>query len=767
MIEMMRDETVKNKAMSVSTESILRYASLFAIIFFVLNFKLAHAQTTVSIVGTLQDPSGAPIVSNGTFVRFSLRNFGGQIPGAPGIPAVVGWPDKDFTPDGSGNISGTIITNQAITAPNGTFYHVCIWYRNQLFRCNDYVINSAFDLNTAIPLNIVPNIGPGFNVLPCFVFQKPTTGLIWTITHNLNDVNTFVETADLNGIETFPPVGGANLSDPNVAVITWSSPQAGRAMVCHSTQLNIATNQPDAIVSHPIAPQTINVQPLSVPSLTDTELTVGKCVEADTGGKLKTISTSCAGASAGGTVTSVSDAGFPPLFTTNVANPTTPAITETAINQSANNFYAGPSGTAIDLVDFAIVNATGTASPLSISATPKASGDIAMVFTVQDSNNDGSFAPDVSWTASSLNTSLQKYYYKVVSGLATATASGTIGSAHPNWAATEALFTAKPTFTPTVTNQANINSGACNFTNQAIGFTPTAGRTLIVAVMSGYTSFFGGPVNVVSFTDSVGDIFAPLSQITNSSGRGTEITLLAAYNIIGGATTFNCSQSGGMSNGTVDLFEVSNIAPLTPTIGAMTVRRIVGADLPYPTKVSLGGILSKAAVTNQFLTAINLDGTVSQAQPSYSNLSGTDPGGIAVQVFSATTLGGDVSVSASTPTDVLARTVSMPASGCPCRAFLSYSLYITTSSSGVGYSAWVNDGSVNMAGTNAGQSNGSSGALASLTFGGYTTATYSNNASVTFTLRTEGDHTYTVRALSQVAGSAPNSAFQVGILTSN
>ena len=131
------------------------------------------------------------------------------------------------------------------------------------------------------------------------------------------------------------------------------------------------------------------------------------------------------------------------------------------------------------------------------------------------------------------------------------------------------------------------------------------------------------------------------------------------------------------------------------------------------------------------------------------------------QVFSATTLGGDVSVSATTQTDVMTRTVTMPSSGCPCRVFMSYSLYITTASSGVGYSAWVNDGSVDMGGTNAGQSNGSSGALASLSYSGYTTVTYTNNTVVTFTLRTEGDHTYTVRAASQVAGSAPNSSFQV------
>jgi len=509
-----------------------------------------------------------------------------------------------------------------------------------------------------------------------------------------------------------------------------------------------------------------------------------------------------------GTITSISSGNISPLFNVNIATPTTtPAFSYTPISQNANTFYAGPSGTATDLVDFAISTATGTASPISISATPKQSGDFAMVFSVRDNTgNAPAFTPDVSWTASSLNSVLQEYFYKNVSGTTTATATGAIGNTSPNWSAALALFTARVGFTPTLTNQANIISGAfSSFSNQAIGFTPTAGRSLIVAIMSGFTSNNLGPVGVVSFTDSVGDVFSPVSYVINNTGQGTEIILLAATNIVGGATTFSGSLTSaacpgcGITNGIVSVFEVTNLAPATPTFGPMTVRYIVGADLPRPTPVSIGAIFSKATVTNQFLTSVNTDGTISQAQPSFANLSGTATGAqlpattsnctgnnfaqglnagftpicaaaavpIAIQVFSATTLGGDVAVSATTQTDVMTRTITMPSSGCPCRVLMSYSIYITTASSGVGYSAWVNDGSVNMAGSNSAQSNGSSGALANLTYSGYTTVTYTNNTAVTFTLRTEGDHTYTIKAASQLAGSAPNSSFQVAASTSN
>jgi len=46
------------------------------------------------------------------------------------------------------------------------------------------------------------------------------------------------------------------------------------------------------------------------------------------------------------------------------------------------------------------------------------------------------------------------------------------------------------------------------------------------------------------------------------------------------------------------------------------------ARLPLPTATSVGGVQSKAAVANQFLTAINTDGTVTTAQPSAGNVSG-------------------------------------------------------------------------------------------------------------------------------------------------
>lgn len=137
-----------------------------------------------------------------------------------------------------------------------------------------------------------------------------------------------------------------------------------------------------------------------------------------------------------------------------------------------------------------------------------------------------------------------------------------------------------------------------------------------------------------------------------------------------------------------------------------------------------------------------------------------------VQSFQQSSLSGDVAVSANTTTTVTTQAVTMPSSGCPCRALISYFTWITTGSSGTGYSLWVSDGSNVMIPTSTGQSNGSSGGATSANASGFSQVTYSNGANVTFTLTTRGTLTYTVKA-APLNGSGPNSSLQVVVFTSN
>jgi hypothetical protein len=104
----------------------------------------------------------------------------------------------------------------------------------------------------------------------------------------------------------------------------------------------------------------------------------------------------------------------------------------------------------------------------------------------------------------------------------------------------------------------------------------------------------------------------------------------------------------------------------------------------------------------------------------------------AVQAASVTLLGSPVAVSGLTT--VLTKTVTMPASGGPFRAFVSYGIYIDQSNSGI-TAATVNDGTNNFAtaqtlATGAASNDGLSG-------GAFSTGTYANGATVTFTLEVQ------------------------------
>jgi hypothetical protein len=102
----------------------------------------------------------------------------------------------------------------------------------------------------------------------------------------------------------------------------------------------------------------------------------------------------------------------------------------------------------------------------------------------------------------------------------------------------------------------------------------------------------------------------------------------------------------------------------------------------------------------------------------------------AIQANSITTLPTNVSITAGVNTTIITKSVTMPASGCPCRVFASYGVYYAFSTTGTTV-AWVSDGT-NTFGTSLGAAattspigmNGSS----------FSTATYANSASVTFTL---------------------------------
>lgn len=217
-----------------------------------------RAQTTVS--GNLRDVGVANASGSNTYVRFTLLDYGAQIPKITNLSGnLIFNPIKDFKPDANGIISGTIQGNDTITPP-ATKYQVCVYYQGAVFRCNTYIINGAtFNLNTATPLNTSVQVGANQLVVLSYPFTQATPASTWTIPHNFNDPNSYVQVFDTVHRIIYPD--RVDTSDPNNAVLTFVTPTPGFAIAMHAGAINIATNQPNAIISNPVAAQTIGGQP--------------------------------------------------------------------------------------------------------------------------------------------------------------------------------------------------------------------------------------------------------------------------------------------------------------------------------------------------------------------------------------------------------------------------------------------------------------------------------------------------------------------------
>lgn len=240
-----------------------------------LTARAGRAQTVVS--GNLKDVGVANASGSNTYVRFTLIDYGAQIPRIINLSGnVIFNPIKDFRPDANGNISGTIQGNDTITPP-ATKYQVCIYYQGAQFRCNTYIINGAtFNLNAATALNTSVQVGANQLVVFSYPFTQATPASTWTIPHNFNDPNTYVQVFDASHGIIYPD--HVSTLDPNNAVLTFITPTAGFAIAMHAGAINIATNQPNAVISNPIGSQVIGPQPLSIqgPATFLSPITAGK-----------------------------------------------------------------------------------------------------------------------------------------------------------------------------------------------------------------------------------------------------------------------------------------------------------------------------------------------------------------------------------------------------------------------------------------------------------------------------------------------------------
>jgi hypothetical protein len=136
-------------------------------------------------------------------------------------------------------------------------------------------------------------------------------------------------------------------------------------------------------------------------------------------------------------------------------------------------------------------------------------------------------------------------------------------------------------------------------------------------------------------------------------------------------------------------------------------------------------------------------------------------------VFCSTTLGANVSGSTTNAT-VTTLACTMPATGCPCRVSVVYTMMLNFAASMNDVVLWVDDGlGSTFAVTETGPSNASSGADTSAAVSDISPTTYANGAAVTFTLKHVGTNAgYTLLKNPRIASSGPSAAFRIAVVPS-
>jgi hypothetical protein len=117
----------------------------------------------------------------------------------------------------------------------------------------------------------------------------------------------------------------------------------------------------------------------------------------------------------------------------------------------------------------------------------------------------------------------------------------------------------------------------------------------------------------------------PCAQISQCPAATLPLTGNEAVLGVQGAKTVQIT-TGSIANVLPTTAQSANTFLGGPVVGpaaAPVYRLIVGADLPNPSATTLGGIESIATVSHQFLTGISTGGVPSQAQPAFTDVSGT------------------------------------------------------------------------------------------------------------------------------------------------
>lgn len=205
-----------------------------------------------------------------------------------------------------------------------------------------------------------------------------------------------------------------------------------------------------------------------------------------------------------------------------------------------------------------------------------------------------------------------------------------------------ASLNSSPTFTGVVTGSSfvgNLTGNASNVSGTVAinhgGTGQVSANAALNALLPSQSTFSGDCLTTDGSNTSWG-------ACGGGGGGGVSSVGLADGSTTG---TFSISNSPITSSGTISIKFANQASgavlagPLTGSSAEPAFRRLVGDDLPFPASTTKGGVLSKSAAANNFLTGLSTGGVLSAAQPAFTDISGS----VAASQLpnpSASTLGG-------------------------------------------------------------------------------------------------------------------------------
>jgi len=229
----------------------LRKVILFVCLFLP---TLVYSQTATVTGHALYPSNSAPANAS---VCFSLLNFKPNLPRVVGTGVLIQQTNFCITVStADGSFSTVLFENPSITPANTSWRVDYLWNGIQQASATYNVNASPFNLDVATPLASLPIATASTVVTNSFICAVPVAATTWTCTHNLNDSFVVTEAFDPTNKLLWPDT--ITNTTPNVTVLTFVTAQAGTARIVSTAAINIATSQPNAVITNPVGNQTIN-----------------------------------------------------------------------------------------------------------------------------------------------------------------------------------------------------------------------------------------------------------------------------------------------------------------------------------------------------------------------------------------------------------------------------------------------------------------------------------------------------------------------------